>query len=218
MHGRYRNGCNECSPYKCEACGLWIVSSKNADGKRLCWTCNPYSKATSVFDRDRKENRVNKHLAETLPEFTVYAIGTYAPFKACGDSKRPDTVLTRQDFMVIVETDEHGHGNGNYEISCEMAKALQHGQSALLTPGISRVAFIRFNPDAWKVAGETQRMTFKEKLADLSALIEKLFREQTTDEPFTLITLFYPAPSTADRVQKVTAEVLNDWMEMLLAG
>lgn len=55
--------------------------------------------------------------------------------------------------MHIVETDEHCHQS--YEISCEWAKALQHGQSALQTEGIKRVGFYRFNPNIFKVKGKS---------------------------------------------------------------
>ena len=83
--------------------------------------------------------------------------------------------------MGIVETDERCHEG--YEISCEMAKVLNHGQSSLATENIERSAFIRFNPDAWKVDGETVRMKLKEKMADLAAFIEKLYLEQEVTEP-----------------------------------
>ena len=195
---------------------MYLISSKKIDGKRLCATCNPNSKTTQAYNENRAEMKVNRHLAETLPDFTVYAIGTYAPFKSCGDYKRPDTILVQNDFMAIVETDERAHDSPNYEISCEMTKALQHGQSALQSDNVHRVAFIRFNPDAWKVAGETVRMKLKEKLSDLSALIEKLFIEQTTDEPFVFYTMFYPGETTEDRIQKVAAEELDAWVEKLL--
>jgi len=153
--------------------------------------------------------KVNKYLSD---HFTgTYPIGTYAPFKDCGDTKKPDTIVIQDDMMLIVETDERGHEG--YELSCEWAKALQHGQSSIQTPGIKRCCFIRFNPDVWKVSGVTTRYPLKERLEDLKALIQDAVANQT--ETYTLHHLFYPTDNENDKGKKVSAEELQEWFERL---
>jgi hypothetical protein len=107
--------------------------------------------------------QINRFLAENFP--LTYPVGTYAPFRSCGDRKFPDTVVSAGDMMFIVETDESSHEH--YELSCEWAKALQHGQSALQTEGIARVCFVRFNPNDWRVEGRPVKYKMKERFEDL---------------------------------------------------
>ncbi|KAJ3171377.1 hypothetical protein HDU87_008335 [Geranomyces variabilis] len=96
--------------------------------------------------------KVNTFLWSRFPQ--TYPVGTYAPFRSCGDTRKPDAVVVLGDLMVVVETDEDCHAE--YELSCEWAKALQHGQSALMTEG---------------VGGLTVRCAMKLRLEELGGLI-----------------------------------------------
>jgi len=153
--------------------------------------------------------KVNIFLCENFEK--AYPIGTYAPFRSCGDVNKPDSVVVVDDIMFIVETDEHNHED--YQISCEWAKALQHGQSGIQTDKIKRVCFLRFNPDVWKVQDVTQTYPFKDRLQDLKNLMETVVAEQT--ELYTLYHLFYPCNDGSEKIVKVTEEELNHWMEIL---
>lgn len=110
--------------------------------------------------------------------------------------------------MAIVETDERAHQS--YQISCEWAKALQHGQSGIMTEGIARVSFIRFNPDTWKVAGRISTYPLKERLQDLVDLIKQ--QEEHQQDLFTMHTLFYPGSTMEEKHTEVTREELDRWM------
>ncbi|KAJ3156877.1 hypothetical protein HDU86_003412 [Geranomyces michiganensis] len=153
--------------------------------------------------------KVNAFLCERFKQ--TYPVGTYAPFRSCGDTRRPDTVVVVEDLMALVETDEDAHAE--YELSCEWAKALQHGQSALMTEGIKRVAFIRFKPSPWKVAGVTVRCAIKSRLEELGGVIDHLADTQT--ELFTLHKLFYPCSTKDDKCVPVTREEIDEWFETL---
>ncbi|KAJ3162312.1 hypothetical protein HDU86_004792 [Geranomyces michiganensis] len=159
----------------------------------------PTSKRRSLYDMSRPEMKVNAQLAQSFPQ--TYAIGTYAPFRACGDLKRPDTVVKIDDLLAIVETDEDAHCE--YEISCEWAKALQHGQSALQTEGVKRVCFVRFNPSAWHVDGKLRRYPLRNRLDDLDQ-----------QEDLVMFKMFYPGP-TLESLDRVSKEELNQWLDML---
>lgn len=75
-----------------------------------------------------------------------------------------------RDMMHIVETDENG--NNGYQISCEWAKALQRGQSALQTDGLKQVAFYRFNTNAYKILCKAVCVSFEKRCYALKALME----------------------------------------------
>ncbi len=153
--------------------------------------------------------KVNAYLCKRYE--ISYAVGTYAPFRACGDNKRPDSVVIVGDLMSIIETDENGHES--YDISCEWAKALQHGQSALQTETIRRVCFVRLNSSGWKVNGQTQRYQLADRLEELGNLINKQVQEQKNT--YEMYKLFYPSDSVEKKVIKVTAVELQKWFDEL---
>lgn len=102
--------------------------------------------------------------------------------------------------MIIVETDEHAHSTPGYSTNCEWHKLLTHCQSAYATPGISRVGFIRFNPDSWKVDGKAARYPFKTKLNDLGNLITQI--QNDTSKELQVYHMFYPCDDTKDIIFK----------------
>ncbi|KAI9103182.1 hypothetical protein DFS34DRAFT_671390 [Phlyctochytrium arcticum] len=211
-HDLHRSQCADCgNPPMCDGCGLYIMPRRG----HLCQFCNPRSQRRSVYDAGRAENQVNTYLAQNLEDtFTTYAIGTYAPFRSCGNNKRPDKVVRREDFMGIIETDENCHGDDDrkYTTGCEWVKALGHGQSSLQTEGINRVAFFRFNPDAWTVDGKTKRCGWEIRMRLLKKLIIKAFQDQT--EAFIMSMLYYPSIEP-NPVQEVSLEMIEEWMETL---
>ncbi|KAI8587619.1 hypothetical protein BDZ88DRAFT_424680, partial [Geranomyces variabilis] len=50
-HSVQKNGCAVCSPYKCQGCGLFVVTWKE-EGKRLCSGCNSTSGRRSLWDQN----------------------------------------------------------------------------------------------------------------------------------------------------------------------
>lgn len=153
--------------------------------------------------------KVNMYLCKKYE--SSYPIGTYAPFRACGDTKRPDSVVIVKDLMVIIETDENGHTS--YEVNCEWAKALQHGQSALQTETIKRICFIRLNSSAWRVNGTLQQSKLTDRLDYLGHLIDKQILEQR--ETYEMYKLFYPSQSQDEKCVQVTASELQKWFDEL---
>ncbi len=190
------------------------MAPKNQDGKRLCATCNPYSKTVSAYDEKRVESRVNKFLCEKYSS-EAFPIGTYAPFRSCGDNKRPDTILhfAEERHAFIIETDEHFHKE--YDQSCEWSKILNHAQSLLQTFDLLYVTVIRFNPDAWKVAGKTTRYSFENRLRRLQEVIEECVSGKYRDRTFTFFQMFYPTDTMDDIVVEASAATVEAWFSKL---
>jgi hypothetical protein len=95
---------------------------------------NPKTKRRGVYDETRDEMIVICRLVDLLDDtFTIVPIGSYAPFSACGNNKKPDVII-KHDFSatgIILEIDENCHRS--YDSSCEYAKALNSAQLLLST-------------------------------------------------------------------------------------
>lgn len=218
-HHLVRFGCGVCTPYKCEDCGLY-KAPKNKDGNRLCATCNPYSKTVSMYDENRAEMKVNKFLSELYPAET-FPIGTYAPFRSCGDKKKPDTIMLflREKHAFIIETDENYHKG--YEPKCEWEKILNHSQSLHQSFELDKITIIRFNPDVWKVNEITTRFYFKERVKVLHDLIIKSLNSQ--DNSLYVFHLFYPVETKIENpilknlaVRQSSQKEINNWIKELI--
>ena len=79
--------------------------------------------------------------------------------------------------------------------------------------------FVRWNPDAWKVKGDTIRVSKKEKMEVLWKTIEPFAEESSSCEDFgTLKVIFLYYPSTfAIPVQEFTKEELEEKINMLFS-
>jgi hypothetical protein len=175
---------------------------RNEEEKRLCQYCNPHSRASVEYGA--KERMINEYLAKHFPE--TYAIGTYAPFRSCGDYKRPDTIIKCGTTLVIVENDEHHHRT--YNLDCEWSKILQHIQSSMLTDGVEQILVIRFNPDEWVGEnGETDDIATR--LEALRDLIQDRFENQ--ERFMEMYHMYYPGK----KIEKVTDEDIALWIDYL---
>ena len=89
---------------------------------------------------------------------------------------RPDFLLLTKhlDRIVIISVDEHEHNTENYTWECEIAR--MHKVIASLRIGKRYdprpVVWIRFNPNAYKVNGRTQRTTMRKRYAALLEAID----------------------------------------------
>ncbi|TPX30789.1 hypothetical protein SmJEL517_g05731 [Synchytrium microbalum] len=141
----------------------------------------------------------------------VYSVGTYAPFSTCGDTKRPDVIVRSGTTMIFVECDEHSHHD--YNTTCEWAKLLNHMQSGLATEGITSVGFIRFNPDAWKVRGETVRTKWQTRMDVLVSHIQELLLGSNWSVSY----LYYPTESE-NPIERIPSKVVQQWLTTLSAA
>ncbi|TPX51072.1 hypothetical protein SeMB42_g01417 [Synchytrium endobioticum] len=181
----------------------WLCK-KTADGKRLCASCNPASATRSLYDDNRPDIKIAKHLAQVYGQ--VYHVGTYAPFRTCDDKKKPDIVIRIGNQMIIVEVDEFGHAN--YNSICEWSKLLMHIQSGLAMENVDSVVFIRINPHAWKVNDKTQRIKFEERVKWLANTIDSAVQSSE------YVQAFLPKINTENTnpTEEIHQETLVEWL------
>ena len=111
----------------------------------------------------------------------------YLPFHGCG--LESETAHAYADFAlptpwgyVLLEVDEEQRKA--YDPSCDVRRDFDMAASVALGSG-HKLLVLRYNPDAFKIAGVTRRTTKKERRAQLIRLLGK------PEAPFTRLFLFY---------------------------
>ena len=93
----------------------------------------------------------------------------YIPFKGCGIASEtayayPDFTITMPWGNLIIECDETQHTH--YPSSCDVRRDFDIVASLALGSG-QKLAILRYNPDAFRVAGKTRTTSQKDRLAKL---------------------------------------------------
>ena len=116
----------------------------------------------------------------------------YLPFRGCG--LESETAHAFADFAlatpwgyVLLEVDEEQHKV--YDPSCDVRRDFDMAASVALGSG-RKLLVLRYNPDAFKIAGMTRRTTKKERHAQLIRLLGELLAREP-EAPFTRLFLFY---------------------------
>lgn len=215
IHKKERKSCGDCGNGLCEGCQLWIVVTKNKDGKKLCY-CNPYGNRRQAYDANRIEGQLAKYLATQYEN--TYEIGTYPPFTACTDYKKPDIISIVGTTMVITECDERYHAN--YEQTCEWSKLFQHCQSAMQTEGITHIIFNRWNPHTY-IDGDSKKVKvpLADRMSRLRELIDSCLEICLEDDARMLQVNFLYYPNTLAEngyVHQSSEHELETWVNKLL--
>ncbi len=115
----------------------------------------------------------------------------------------------RHGFLIEIDEDYHQ----NYTKTCEWSKILKHSQSLVQTFDLQSITVIRFNPDAWKVAGETRPFAFKNRLNELRNVIVNCLSAQ--DVRLAVFHMFYPCETVDDFVVQTEHSVVEEWFTEL---
>ena len=122
----------------------------------------------------RKELEVHQALRDAQITFEYQH---YLPFRGCG----------LESGYVLLEVDEEQHKA--YDPSCDVRRDFDMAASVALGSG-HKLLVLRYNPDAFKIAGVTRRTTKKERHAQLIRLLGELLAREP-EAPFTRLFLFY---------------------------
>ena len=122
----------------------------------------------------------------------VFEYQHHLPFRGCG--LESETAHAYADFAlptswgyVLLEVDEEQHKA--YDPSCDARRDFDMAASVALGSG-HKLLVLRYNPDAFKIAGVTRRTTKKERHAQLIRLLGELLAREP-EAPFTRLFLFY---------------------------
>jgi hypothetical protein len=175
-------------PFKCDVDGC---TEAFATSSALTIHIQRHHNATYVARKKEAEDQVRKCLinarwkewfADTLPpvgdfkrekkiDFTC--VDPHSNSKYC----RIDFVISTPGGLVFLEVDEHQHRFGYHaELSCDMKRMNQVMSSLTLELGDARphVYWLRYNPNAWHLDEETQRVSTADRQDRLMAHLAKV--------------------------------------------
>ncbi len=100
---------------------------------------------------------------------------------------RIDFVIYKEDKIFLLENDEFQHSH--YEVSCETRRMTDVYSSLVLEEKFqgNKIVWIRYNPDAFKINGQTTRITKKDRDQKLFDLLDNF----QTEMNMAIIYMFY---------------------------
>lgn len=145
----------------------------------------------------KQEERVERALREAGIDFAREHRVAYECWK--GTWSQADFLIVENGGVIIVEVDERQHSDHSYTISCDTSRMGKMHQAFMLDGNTLPVAFLRYNPDAFKVDGVTKRTTKKEREARLLDVI----RNWQHGPPGSLSVqyMFYDAETVNEKLQ-----------------
>ena len=162
----------------CVSCGL--QTRADIVKKGLCYYCRPATMPTHS-----KELVVKKLLQTQLGHIDfVHDRVTEAILECACRKYRPDFWAELPTFVLVIEVDEHQHEQ--YEPSCELRRLVELLAACMGKP----LVVIRYNPDGYKIQGETERTSTKKRQAALIDTIRK-YENRILDKILTVEYMFY---------------------------
>ncbi|OLP73031.1 hypothetical protein AK812_SmicGene47906 [Symbiodinium microadriaticum] len=200
-HGRERHNCSDCNDVVCD------VEGCSKEGHRFAGTAS-LLRHMRAFHGDNpkaltktKELEVHQLLGKSGIQFEYQH---HLPFRGCG--LESETTGAFADFVrgaIILEVDESQHSH--QDPSCDVRRDFEMAASVALGSQ-HKLAIVRYNPDAFKVAGRTIRTPKTERHPKLLQLLHSLLQEEP-ERPFQRLFLFYDRAAEDSELPAVA----EDW-------
>ena len=188
-HGRRRAECRGCTSFVCQIEGCSRQDLPLAGAPSLLRHMQTMHGDNPLAVTKSKELEVHQALRDAQ---IVFEYQHYLPFRGCG--LESETAHAFTDFAlptpwryVLLEVDEEQHKA--YDPSCDVRRDFDTAASVALGSG-HKLLVLRYNPDAFKIAGMTWRTSNKERHAQLIRLLGELLAREP-EAPFTRLFLFY---------------------------
>jgi len=169
-------------PFKCSECDYTSITSSRVQDhfKRI-------HSPEAILRQKKEETKVEKLFNEKYPQSFV------REYRVDHTCLGPARSHSRVDFLfpnhgkhhVVVEVDENQHTE--YSQICETSRMNNIVASWRLGGNSMPIIFIRYNPHAFKIDGETKRTTMTERHKKLTELLDRL----RTTEPKRDVQIFY---------------------------
>ena len=162
----------------CCSCGLQTRTAYLRKG--LCYYCRP-----ATIQAHSKELAIKALLEAQVGHINFVHDRVAQAILDCACRKyRPDFWAQLPSLVLVVEVDERQHEN--YEPSCELRRLVELLAACMGKP----LVVIRYNPDGYKILGETQRTSTEKRQTTLVDTIRK-YENRIIDKILTVEYLYY---------------------------
>ena len=203
--GALKRRCVSCNGSQlCNTCFKTVISKKGD----VCRTCLPVPAQQARSREARMAASLNEWADQGhIPKYSLWnRRNPSADPVQCGGF-RVDFVFELAESVLILEYDEGMHADRDRR--CELVRQA----NCSLGYGGRPVHWIRFNPDAFKVAGVTRTTTRKEREIELLKQIQIGLANADYDHFITLVYLCYdkqqPSSGESDLIQKIRFQTID---------
>jgi hypothetical protein len=185
-------------PYECkfEGCGAKFSTSGHL---------KTHFESMHTKEGQQRQKRTENHVMKFLDSVGIgYDREVHISYSCIDDtskkSSRIDAVIEcpERNLRILLEVDEHQHCA--YQVSCELAKMTDSTACIRLGGETQKLLWLRLNPDAYQVDGET----VKTPKRDRYKVLEDVIRTYVPDRDMAVMYLYY---STQDGVPCVMSDV-----------
>ena len=182
-------------PYKCDECGAAFTQ---------CTPLTAHKKAFHSEEGQQRQKQQEQRVAKMLEAAAISFKREHHVDFGCweGTFARCDFLLDLGGGVIILEVDEDQHDG--YGVSCDVRRMADLHQAFLMEGNTLPVAFLRYNPHAFKVDGVTKRTTKKEREARLLDVIRNW--QHTPPGSLSIQYMYYNSETVDGKLQPVIWE------------
>ena len=182
----------------CCSCGLQTRTAYLRKG--LCYYCRP-----ATIQAHNKELAIKVLLEAQVGHIKFVHDRVAKPILECACKKyRPDFWAELPTFVLVVEVDERQHEN--YKPSCELRRLVELLAACMGKP----LVVIRYNPDGYKILGETQRTSTKKRQ---TALLDRIrFYESSSPNKILTVEYYFYSDSRQSELETELASQLDAYV------
>lgn len=187
-------------PYKCTEPDCDASFRTNSNLKN-------HIKAIHTKEGQARQKKQEQRIARLLEkEDIAFKREHEIDFSCAGTSSRTcariDFLIDLNSHIIMLEVDENQHRFGYGGVSCDMRRMTQIQETLAIDGNTIPIIFLRYNPDAFKVDGETVSLKKKDREAILVEILQDPTHEIfNTGSSLTIQYMFY---DTSNNITEIT--------------
>jgi hypothetical protein len=106
-----------------------------------------------------------------------------------------DFLMVRNGHLVLIEVDENQHKFGHYSIGCDLARVGKIVESLVIGGFDMPITMLRYNPNAFKIDGTTQKFLKKNREGKLISILTFEHNQIYSNKPLSIMYMNYDCNS-----------------------
>ena len=208
IHNLQKSACKECNPVECPDVNCSFVSYKSSVTRHY----KSFHTEAGIKRHKKEEERIEKLLNKFNVNFTREHNIDFKCISS-GTNARVDFIIQDNGRLIFLEVDENQHNDRN--IGCECTRMSKIHETLAVEGNTIPITFIRYNPNAFKIDGITQKITKAVREVELiKTLLDRSHMIYTNDKPLAILYLNY---STINKLPEITYDIdYNDVLKLCI--